>query len=208
MKWPQDAEDYCLNEVKVEKIIRQKHNHLYDLSGLASEAVVALFDKDGFLIIQVSGLYEQWGPGFFPDGIRAFPDYLSKIAFEVMSWKADSIKRAVANSGKPFMSEHPNRSADDQMITMLAHKWRTQNETCYICNAKIGLVEAKNPMLRIARGMIDSSKKTYDFANTMIGHYACILAKNKFSMTQVAEWRACVLSGTIIMDDKSEDQEA
>ena len=94
MKWPDDAESYCRNRIKVKEIIHENPRYYYNLSharmrgrdiimvpSFRSDAVVALFDADGFVISTIANLPTHWGLGYFPDGIKQLPGYVPKQDF-------------------------------------------------------------------------------------------------------------------------------
>jgi len=79
--WISRAEEYCRSE-GVEKIVHPTKKYLYDLQGVADEVTIALFDQDGFVIIQRRNLHGAWGDGYFPSGIKVYTGYLTRSGFE------------------------------------------------------------------------------------------------------------------------------
>ena len=187
VNWTQRAEAYCRDELGITHIAHADNRYRYNISGFPLEEKVAMFDADGFLVTTLSLLRQHWGLGYFPDGIKGYNDYVTKEEFEEIDRLRANIAQAVAQSGQPISTEAPPRFAADDPITFLLHAWRRQDKKCLICGTHVS-VEESNPMMQIARGMIDATKATYDHDNTLIGHYACILAKNKWGMNMVTDW--------------------
>ena len=57
--WVSRAEEYC-SAKGVERIVHPTKKYLYDLQGVGDEVTVALFDQDGFVIIQRRNLHGAW----------------------------------------------------------------------------------------------------------------------------------------------------